>query len=147
MFEFDLCGKTDVYNDKIGAHGAPYGSPKHQNVGCAVRTNSNATTPQFKPKRNHNMNESIIPLEQFNAHASEQIKAIHESSTPLILTENGHATAVVEDYAQYKRQQKALAMLKLMVQGESDIQQEQLTPQLQVFDELKARLKAEPSHD
>jgi len=93
------------------------------------------------------MNESIMSVEQFNAKASEQIKAIHESSVPLILTENGQASVVVEDYHHYQRQQKALATLRLMLQGENEIQQGQSTPQERVFSELKDRLKAEKTDD
>jgi len=93
------------------------------------------------------MHESIISLTEFKSGASRQIKALKESSDPLILTQNGRATAVVEDYAQYQRQQKSLAMLKLMVQGENDIQHGRLTPQREVFDKLKERLLAEKDHD
>jgi PHD/YefM family antitoxin component YafN of YafNO toxin-antitoxin module len=92
------------------------------------------------------MHESIISLTEFKSGASQQIKALKESSDPLILTQNGRATAVVEDYAQYQRQQKSLALLRLMVQGEDDIQHGRSTPQQEVFDKLKARLHAE-DHD
>jgi len=89
------------------------------------------------------MRESIISLTQFKAEASQQINALKESSTALILTQNGHASAVVEDYQQYQKQQKSLAMLRLIVQGESDIQHERLTPQKDIFNNIRERLKAE----
>jgi len=92
------------------------------------------------------MHESIISLTEFKSRASQQIKALKENSDPLILTQNGRATAVVEDYAQYQRQQKSLALLRLMVQGEDDIQHDRLTPQSEVFDTLKKRLNAEKEH-
>jgi len=89
------------------------------------------------------MHGSIICLTEFKSGASQQIKALKENSDPLILTQNGRATAVVEDYAQYQRQQKSLALLRLMVQGEDDIQHGRLTSQSDVFDKLKKRLNAE----
>jgi PHD/YefM family antitoxin component YafN of YafNO toxin-antitoxin module len=89
------------------------------------------------------MHESIISLTEFKSGASQQIKALKESSDPLILTHNGRATAVVEDYAQYQRQQKSLALLRLMVQGKDDIQHDRSTPQQEIFDKLKERLLAE----
>jgi len=89
------------------------------------------------------MHESIISLTEFKSAASQQIKALKEHSDPLILTQNGRATVVVEDYAQYQRQQKSLALLRLMVQGESDIQNRRLTPQTEVFAHLKKRLATE----
>jgi len=93
------------------------------------------------------MHESIISLTEFKSTASQQIKALKENADPLILTQNGRATAVVEDYAQYQRQQKSLALLRLMVQGEDDIQHGRLTLQSEVFDALKKRLNAEKEHD
>jgi len=93
------------------------------------------------------MQESIISLTEFKSGASQQINALKDSADPLILTQNGRATAVIEDYAQYKRQQKSLALLRLMVQGEDDIQHGRLTPQQEVFDGLKERLLAEKNHD
>ncbi|MDX8406154.1 MAG: type II toxin-antitoxin system Phd/YefM family antitoxin [Mariprofundus sp.] len=91
------------------------------------------------------MHETIISLTEFKSGASQQIKALKESPDPLILTQNGRASVVVEDYVQYQRQQKSLMLLRLMVQGEGDIQQGRLTPQSTVFDELRKRLHAEKS--
>jgi len=93
------------------------------------------------------MHESIISLTEFKSAASQQIKALKEHADPLVLTQNGRATAVIEDYAQYQRQQKSLALLRLMVQGEDDIQHGRLTPQSEVFDHIKKRLNAEKDHD
>jgi len=93
------------------------------------------------------MHASIISLTEFKASANQQINALKDSSEPLILTQNGRATAVVEDYAQYQRQQRSLALLRLMVQGETDVQQGRLTPQKQVFAELKNRLTAQQNDD
>jgi len=93
------------------------------------------------------MHESIISLTEFKSGASQKIKALKESSYPLILTQNGRATAVVENYAQYQRQQKSLVLLRLMIQGEDDIQHGRFTPQPEVFDTLKKRLNTEKTHD
>ncbi|OIO69702.1 MAG: prevent-host-death protein [Zetaproteobacteria bacterium CG1_02_53_45] len=93
------------------------------------------------------MRESIVSLTEFKSSASQQIRTLKDHAEPLVLTQNGRATAVVEDYAQYQRQQKSLALLRLMVQGENDIQHGRLTPQSKVFDHLKKRLNAEKEND
>lgn len=85
------------------------------------------------------MNEQIISLTEFKASASRLLKKIDEPKQ-FILTQNGTATAVVQDYEQYKKQQQSLLMLKLMVQGESDIQQDELIPQEEVFSTLRTDL-------
>ncbi len=50
---------------------------------------------------------------------------MREEPGVLVLTQNGRASAVVQDYAQYQLQQEGLLMLKLLVQGEADIAQAQ----------------------
>jgi hypothetical protein len=56
------------------------------------------------------------------------------------LTQSGSASAVVQDYATYRAQQDAFLMLKLMVQGEADVQKNRVSPQAKVFDGLRASL-------
>ena len=59
---------------------------------------------------------------------------------PIILTQRGAASAVVHDYQAHQRLQNALLMLKLMVQGETDVAKGKTTAQERVFADLKARL-------
>jgi predicted transcriptional regulator len=66
----------------------------------------------------------------------------------LVLTQNGRARAVVEDYEQHQERQRALVMLKLMVQGEGDVAAGRVVPQEQVFADLRRRLAGgEPADD
>ncbi len=57
-----------------------------------------------------------------------------------MLAQKGSASAVVQDYATYQAQQDASLMLKLMVQGEADVQKIRVTPQAKVFNSLRASL-------
>ena len=66
---------------------------------------------------------------------------IRASEDHLVLTQNGSATAVVQDYESYQRTQDSLVMLKLMVQGEADVQAKRTTPQKRAFASLRARLE------
>jgi predicted transcriptional regulator len=55
---------------------------------------------------------------------------------------------VVEDYEQYQARQRALMVLKLMVQGERDLEAGRVVPQEQVFADLRRRLEAgDPADD
>ncbi len=86
--------------------------------------------------------EKILSLSDFKADASRLLKEVHDCPQALVLTQNGRATAVVQGYEQFQRQQDALLMLKLMVQGEADIQSNHLTPQDTVFSSLRKQLNA-----
>lgn len=86
--------------------------------------------------------ETILSLSEFKADASSLLKDIHDNPRSLVLTQNGRATAVVQTYEEFQRQRDGLLMLKLMVQGEADIQNDELTPQDKVFAALRKRLQA-----
>lgn len=90
---------------------------------------------------------TVLSLSDFKAEASQLIKNINENPRSLVITQNGRATAVVQDYEQFQRQREALLMLKLMVQGEADIQNEQMMPQDEVFGDLRRQLQARKQQD
>jgi prevent-host-death family protein len=87
------------------------------------------------------MATSIVSLSAFKAKAAQMLDALRASEDHLILTQNGSATAVVQDYESYQRVQESLAMLKLMVQGEADIQESRTTTQKRVFARLRDGLE------
>jgi prevent-host-death family protein len=85
------------------------------------------------------MQEQIISLTDFKTSASRLLQETRGGAN-IILTQNGSASAVVQDYATYRAQQDAFLLLKLMVQGEADAQKNRLAPQSKVFDTLRASL-------
>ena len=85
------------------------------------------------------MQQHIVNLTEFRSSARKMLEDLKDGSH-LILTQNGSASAVVQDYATYQQQQEAFLMLKLMAQGEGDIKHGRLTPQTEVFDDLRSEL-------
>ena len=85
------------------------------------------------------MHEQIISLTDFKTSAS---RLLHETrgGVNIILTQNGSASAVVQDYAIYRAQQDAFWMLKLMVQGGADVSKNRLTSLSEVFGSMRASL-------
>lgn len=94
------------------------------------------------------MSESILSLSEFKADASRLLDQLRADPATLVLTQNGRARAVVEDYEQYQARQRALVMLKLMVQGERYVESDRVIPQEQVFADIRRRLEAgDPADD
>lgn len=87
------------------------------------------------------MTESVISLSELKSDASRLLREMQDGSETLVVTQNGRARAILEDYNTYRRRQEALVMLKLMVQGESDVQQGEMTTQEDVFSTVRQRLK------
>lgn len=76
------------------------------------------------------------------AHLAEVIDTVRTSHDPLVITQNGANTAVIVDHESYQRTRQALAMLKLIAMGESDVAKGRTLPQAEVFMSLKQRLQA-----
>ena len=85
------------------------------------------------------MQEKIISLTDFKTSASRLLQETR-GGVNIILTQNGTASAVVQDYATYRAQQDAFLLLKLMVQDGADVQKNRLAPQDKVFGSLRASL-------
>src|SRR5262245_37940461 len=60
----------------------------------------------------------IKPISYFKANAAEIIEELGEVGEPMIITQNGEATAVIQDIATYEQTQQTLAMLKIIALGE-----------------------------
>jgi prevent-host-death family protein len=88
------------------------------------------------------MPTAIVSLTEFKAKAARMLAELKATEQEIVLTQRGAASAVVQDFDAYERQRSALLMLKLMAQGEADIQAGRTTPQDKVFAEIKARLTA-----
>ena len=86
------------------------------------------------------MPTAIVSLSEFKARAAQMLAEMKAAEKEIVLTQRGAASAVVQDFEAHQRLQNALLMLKLMVQGEVDVQQGRTTSQNRVFAELKARL-------
>ncbi len=85
------------------------------------------------------MSDPIISLSDFKSDASQWLKRLQDESDTVVLTQNGRASAVVQSYETFQRQQQALLMLKLLAQGEADIAAGRLIPQEEVFAKLRER--------
>lgn len=82
----------------------------------------------------------VVSLSEFKARASQFLERIHASGEEIVLTQNGSATAIVQDYETYQNLKDGLAFMKLMVQGESDVKAGRLVHQSRVFADVKERL-------
>lgn len=82
----------------------------------------------------------VVSLSEFKAKASQFLERIHASGEEIVLTQNGAATAVVYSYETHQSLKDALALMKLVAQGEADVKAGRLTSQSQVFADVKERL-------
>lgn len=65
----------------------------------------------------------IEPATALKTRLSELLRRARETGQPVILTQKGKATAVLQDLATYERQRRSLLFLKLVAQGERDFRE------------------------
>jgi prevent-host-death family protein len=66
------------------------------------------------------LTEDIEPVTALKRGASDLINRAAERHSPIVITQNGRPTAVLQDVASYERQRRALHLLKLLAQGDRD---------------------------
>ena len=83
---------------------------------------------------------STLPVSQVKARLAEVIESARETGEPVVITQNGQGTAVLQDLASYEATRRSLTMLKLVAQGERDLARGRSIPQAEVFRSLRKRL-------
>ena len=79
----------------------------------------------------------IKPVTQLKAHAADLLKQVNETHRPIVITQNGEPRAVLQDPESYENMRNAIGLLKLISQGEEDINSGNAIPQDEVFTNLE----------
>ncbi len=87
--------------------------------------------------------QSIKPISYLKAHASEVVRGITDNHETMIITQHGEAKVVVQDIRVYEQTEESLAMLKLLAQSKSSLQQGKVKPAARAFAELDERIRSE----
>jgi prevent-host-death family protein len=86
------------------------------------------------------LSKDIKPISYFKAHAAEIIRELNEQHGTMIITQHGEAKAVIQDISEYERIQEAMALLKMVAQGQKDYEEGKTIPADQMLNELEDRI-------
>ncbi|TVQ28297.1 MAG: type II toxin-antitoxin system Phd/YefM family antitoxin [Spirochaetaceae bacterium] len=67
-----------------------------------------------------NLRSDIRPISYIKSNAAEMLRQVNDSHSPIVITQNGEAKAVLLDTASYQEMKDALGFLKLVSQSEND---------------------------
>ena len=67
--------------------------------------------------------EDIRPVTYLKSKAADLLAQINKTHRPVVITQNGEARAVLQDPETYEQMRRAIGLLKLVAQGESDVQE------------------------
>ncbi len=83
----------------------------------------------------------VKPISHFKARAPEVIRDLARQRSPVVITVNGEAKAVLQDIASYEETQDALALLKILALANRNVEKGELRPAGEAFARIRRRLK------
>lgn len=84
----------------------------------------------------------VRPISYLKANAAEVLTRLAEQREPMVITQNGEATAVLQDVAAYEETQETLALLKILALGNQDVAAGKVKPAAEVIARLRAKRAA-----
>lgn len=88
------------------------------------------------------LQNSVKPISYVKAHAADIIREMAGSRSPIIITQNGEATAVLQDIASYEETQESLALLKILAIGQKDVEEGRVESAEKVFSDLRDEIRS-----
>jgi prevent-host-death family protein len=86
------------------------------------------------------LSEDIKPISYLKSKTADVINNVNENKRSIIITQNGEAKAVIQDIKSYENLQNSLNLLKLIIQSENDIENNNTISQNSMFDNLEKKL-------
>jgi len=87
-----------------------------------------------------NIIEDIRPVTYLKTHAADVLDQINETRRPIVITQNGHARAVIQDAKSYDQMRRAIGLLKMLGQVGRDVEKGQVIRHKTLLSRLEARL-------
>jgi len=88
------------------------------------------------------LSHSVKSISYLKQHTAEAVRGVREENTPLVITQNGEAKAVLVDIVEYEQAQESFALLKMLAQSKESYQQGSYTSAEKAFSSVRKQLKA-----
>lgn len=79
----------------------------------------------------------IKPISYLKANAAQVIRELAQDQTPIVITQNGEATAVLQDVRSFEKNQETMALLKMLAMGNAQIDKGQTTVAAAAFAQVR----------
>lgn len=81
--------------------------------------------------------DRIKPISYLKSHAAEIVNTLAEGGQPLVITQNGEAKAVLQDFNTFEQTQETLALLKILALGNKQIENGEVIPVEKVLKRIR----------
>ena len=86
------------------------------------------------------LSEAIKPISYVKANTGKVLEQVNTSG-PMVITQNGAASAVLMGVKDYERLTEGIALLKILSMGQKSIQEGKGIPAVGAFASIRARIK------
>ncbi len=86
--------------------------------------------------------DQIKPVSYLKKNTSAVINEVRENRQPMVITQNGEASAVILDADSYQQQQELLALLKILATGQQQVEQGDTSSADDFFNKLKQQIES-----
>lgn len=91
------------------------------------------------------LSEQVKPISYIKAHASEIIRNIAGSRSPVVITLNGEARAVLQDITEYEKDRESMALLKILAMGRKNLEEGKFRPAAAAFQSIREKSGKNPA--
>ncbi|TVR74117.1 MAG: type II toxin-antitoxin system Phd/YefM family antitoxin [Spirochaetaceae bacterium] len=88
-----------------------------------------------------NLQSDIRPISYVKSNAAEMLRQVNESHSPIVITQNGEAKAVLLDTVSFQEMKDALGFMKLISQSEHDVHHEKTMSHADAITVVRNRIK------
>jgi prevent-host-death family protein len=88
------------------------------------------------------LSANVKPISKLKAQAPNVIRDVAASKSPVIITVNGEAKAVLQDIVSYEQKEDALALLKILALANKSVAAGKVRPAKAAFARIRRRLKS-----
>jgi prevent-host-death family protein len=87
------------------------------------------------------LTNKVKPISYLKAKAPEVLRGLAEDPSPVFVTVNGEAKAVLQDIASYEQTQETLALLKVLALSARSVERSKVKPFRAAFADIRRRVK------
>ncbi len=87
------------------------------------------------------LSKSVKPISYLKQNTAKAINDVHENHSPMVITQNGEAKAVLMDIAEYEQNQESFAMLKMIAQSKATYASGNFKSAKKVFSDIRKAIK------
>ena len=83
------------------------------------------------------LTNQVQPVSYLKANAAEIMRNMANDHKPMVITQNGKATAVLQDLASFEKTQETMALLKILALGNAQLEAGRVTSAKEAFAQVR----------